>query len=71
MDVCRTTNGRQLKMYSLEKFASNSFTMPHFSSNLEELADRYRLIRAQNKLVFADDDLLDTADVRDYGECLL
>ncbi|XP_035779604.1 ubiquitin-associated domain-containing protein 1-like isoform X2 [Anopheles albimanus] len=71
VDVCRTTNGRQLKMYSLEKFASNSFTMPHFSSNLEELADRYRLIRAQNKLVFADDDLLDTADVRDYEEFLL
>ncbi|XP_050087446.1 ubiquitin-associated domain-containing protein 1 isoform X2 [Anopheles aquasalis] len=69
--VCRTTNGRQLKMHSLEKFASNSFTMPHFSSNLDELADRYRLIRAQNKLVFRDDDLLVAADVRDYEEFLL
>ncbi|XP_049532188.1 ubiquitin-associated domain-containing protein 1 isoform X1 [Anopheles darlingi] len=71
IDVSRTLNGRQLKMHSLEKFASNAFTMPHFSSNLDELADRYRLIRAQNKLVFRDDDILLGADVRDYEEFLL
>ncbi|XP_058058298.1 ubiquitin-associated domain-containing protein 1 isoform X1 [Anopheles bellator] len=58
VDVSRVLNGRQLKMHGLEKFASNAFTMPHFSSDLDKLADRYRLIRSHNKRIFRDDDLL-------------
>ncbi|XP_052902064.1 ubiquitin-associated domain-containing protein 1 [Anopheles moucheti] len=69
VEVLRTLTGRQLKMYALEKFASNAFTMPHFSSDLDELADRYRMIRSHNRHIFRDDDLL--SDVNDEEEFLL
>uniref|UniRef100_A0A182S956 UBA domain-containing protein n=1 Tax=Anopheles maculatus TaxID=74869 RepID=A0A182S956_9DIPT len=69
VEVLRTLTGRQLKMYALEKFASNAFTMPHFSSDLDELADRYRMIRSHNRRIFRDDDLL--SDVSDEEEFLL
>ncbi|XP_049285823.1 ubiquitin-associated domain-containing protein 1 isoform X1 [Anopheles funestus] len=69
VEVLRTLTGRQLKMYALEKFASNAFTMPHFSSDLDELADRYRMIRSHNSHIFRDDDLL--RDVNDEEEFLL
>uniref|UniRef100_A0A182K0L9 UBA domain-containing protein n=1 Tax=Anopheles christyi TaxID=43041 RepID=A0A182K0L9_9DIPT len=70
VEVLRTLTGRQLKMYALEKFASNAFTMPHFSSDLDELADRYRMIRSHNRRIFRDDDLLGD-DVHDEEEFLL
>uniref|UniRef100_A0A1I8JV40 UBA domain-containing protein n=1 Tax=Anopheles melas TaxID=34690 RepID=A0A1I8JV40_9DIPT len=70
VEVARTLTGRQLKMYALEKFASNAFTMPHFSSDLDELADRYRMIRSHNRRIFRDDDLLGDA-VHDEEEFLL
>uniref|UniRef100_A0A182XX00 UBA domain-containing protein n=1 Tax=Anopheles stephensi TaxID=30069 RepID=A0A182XX00_ANOST len=69
VEVLRTLTGRQLKMYALEKFASNAFTMPHFSSDLDELADRYRMIRSHNRRIFRDDDVL--SDVNDEEEFLL
>uniref|UniRef100_A0A182NFH0 UBA domain-containing protein n=1 Tax=Anopheles dirus TaxID=7168 RepID=A0A182NFH0_9DIPT len=71
VEARRAWTGRQLKMYALEKFASNAFTMPHFSSDLEELADRYRMIRSHGRRVFRDDDLLANGDVRDEEEFLL
>lgn len=70
VEVARTLTGRQLKMYALEKFASNAFTMPHFSSDLDELADRYRMIRSHNRRIFRDDDLLGDA-VHDEGKWLV
>uniref|UniRef100_A0A182P737 UBA domain-containing protein n=1 Tax=Anopheles epiroticus TaxID=199890 RepID=A0A182P737_9DIPT len=69
VEVLRTLTGRQLKMYALEKFASNAFTMPHFSSDLDELADRYRMIRSYNRRIFRDEDLL--GSVQDEEEFLL
>ncbi|XP_050069301.1 ubiquitin-associated domain-containing protein 1 [Anopheles maculipalpis] len=69
VEVMRTFTGRQLKMYALEKFASNAFTMPHFSSDLDELANRYRMIRSQNRRIFRDEDVL--SDVNDEEEFLL
>uniref|UniRef100_A0A1Y9IVL1 UBA domain-containing protein n=1 Tax=Anopheles minimus TaxID=112268 RepID=A0A1Y9IVL1_9DIPT len=69
VEVLRTLTGRQLKMYALEKFASNAFTMPHFSSDLDELADRYRMIRSHNRRIFRDEDVL--SDVNDEEEFLL
>uniref|UniRef100_A0A182J0H2 UBA domain-containing protein n=1 Tax=Anopheles atroparvus TaxID=41427 RepID=A0A182J0H2_ANOAO len=71
VEVLRTLNGRQLKMHALEKFASNAFTMPHFSSDLDELADRYRMIRSHSRRIFRDDELLANCDVRDDEEFLL
>uniref|UniRef100_A0A182MGH7 UBA domain-containing protein n=1 Tax=Anopheles culicifacies TaxID=139723 RepID=A0A182MGH7_9DIPT len=69
VEVLRTLTGRQLKMYALEKFASNAFTMPHFSSDLDELADRYRMIRSHNRRIFRDEDVL--SEVNDEEEFLL
>ncbi|XP_058129671.1 ubiquitin-associated domain-containing protein 1 [Anopheles ziemanni] len=71
VEVLRTLNGRQLKMHALEKFASNAFTMPHFSSDLDELADRYRIIRSHSRRIFRDDELLANCDVQDEEEFLL
>ncbi|XP_053680831.1 ubiquitin-associated domain-containing protein 1 [Anopheles nili] len=71
VEVLRTLSGRQLKMYALEKFASNAFTMPHFSSDLDGLADRYRMIRSHNRQIFRDTDQLANSNVRDEEEFLL
>uniref|UniRef100_A0A182QUM5 UBA domain-containing protein n=1 Tax=Anopheles farauti TaxID=69004 RepID=A0A182QUM5_9DIPT len=71
VEARRSWTGRQLKMYALEKFASNAFTMPHFSSDLDELADRYRMIRSHGRLIFRDDELLAHGNVRDEEEFLL
>ncbi|XP_055640444.1 ubiquitin-associated domain-containing protein 1 [Toxorhynchites rutilus septentrionalis] len=71
VEIARTSNGIQLKMHALEKFSSCSFSLPHFSTNIEEVVEKYKLIRVRNRLVFQDGDTLEKLDVTNEEEFLL
>ncbi|XP_058453855.1 ubiquitin-associated domain-containing protein 1 [Malaya genurostris] len=71
LDVPRGCNGTQLKTQALERFACCSFSLPHFSSDLTELVERYKLIRARNRVVFLDGDTLEQLNVRPEEEFML
>lgn len=71
VEVLRDCSGTQLKTYALEQFASCSISLPHFSSDIEELVGKYKLIRARNRTVFQDGDTLEQLDVRAEEEFLL
>uniref|UniRef100_A0A8D8FRV0 Ubiquitin-associated domain-containing protein 1 n=1 Tax=Culex pipiens TaxID=7175 RepID=A0A8D8FRV0_CULPI len=71
VEVPPDCSGAQLKTYALDQFASCSFSLPHFSSDVDELISRYKLIRARNRTVVQDGDTLEKLAVRVDEEFLL
>ncbi|XP_058825762.1 ubiquitin-associated domain-containing protein 1 [Topomyia yanbarensis] len=71
LEMSRDSTGTQLKTQALESFACCSFSLPHFSSDLNELVERYKLIRARNRVVFQDTDTLEQLNVRAEEEFML
>ncbi|XP_055550686.1 ubiquitin-associated domain-containing protein 1 isoform X2 [Wyeomyia smithii] len=71
LEATHDCSGKTLRVQALERFASCSFSLPHFSSDLDELVARYKLIRAHNRKVFHDDDTLEQQGVRTEEEMLL
>lgn len=68
VEVPQDCSGSQLKSHALEQFASCSFSLPHFSSDIEQLVGKYKLIRARNRTAFQDGDTLQKLGVRNEGE---
>uniref|UniRef100_A0A1Q3FYH1 Putative ubiquitin-associated domain-containing protein 1 n=1 Tax=Culex tarsalis TaxID=7177 RepID=A0A1Q3FYH1_CULTA len=71
VEVPPDCSGAQLKTVALDQFASCSFSLPHFSSDVDELISRYKLIRARNRKVVQDGDTLEKLAVRSDEEFLL
>lgn len=71
VEVPQECSGSQLKIHALEQFASCSFSLPHFSSDIDQLVGKYKLIRARNRTTFQDDDTLLKLGVRNEEEFLL
>ncbi|XP_055614037.1 ubiquitin-associated domain-containing protein 1 isoform X2 [Uranotaenia lowii] len=71
VEVTRDCTGARLKTCALERFASCSFSLPHFSSDIEQLAGKYKLIRSRNRTVLLDGDTLDKLGVEAEEEFLL
>ncbi|XP_065076116.1 ubiquitin-associated domain-containing protein 1 [Ochlerotatus camptorhynchus] len=71
VEVPQECSGSQLKSHALEQFASCSFSLPHFSSDIEQLVGKYKLIRARNRTAFQDGDTLQKLGVRNEEEFLL
>ncbi|KXJ83843.1 ubiquitin-associated domain-containing protein 1 isoform X1 [Aedes albopictus] len=71
VEVPQECSGSQLKIRALEQFASCSFSLPHFSSDIDQLVGKYKLIRARNRTTFQDDDTLLKLGVRNEEEFLL
>lgn len=71
VEVPQECSGSQLKIHALEQFASCSFSLPHFSSDIDQLVGKYKLIRARNRTTFQDDDTLQKLGVRNEEEFLL
>ncbi|XP_021706320.1 ubiquitin-associated domain-containing protein 1 isoform X2 [Aedes aegypti] len=71
VEVPHDCSGSQLKIHALEQFASCSFALPHFSSDIDQLVGKYKLIRARNRTTFQDGDTLQKLGVRNEEEFLL
>ncbi|XP_053695294.1 ubiquitin-associated domain-containing protein 1 [Sabethes cyaneus] len=71
LEATQDCSGKELRVQALERFASCSFSLPHFSSDPDELVARYKLIRARHRTVFHDDDTLEQQGVRAEEEMLL
>ncbi|XP_062562846.1 ubiquitin-associated domain-containing protein 1 isoform X2 [Armigeres subalbatus] len=71
IEVPQDCNGSQLKTHALEQFASCSFSLPHFSSDIDQLVGMYKLIRTKNRTAFLDGHTLQKLGVRNEEEFLL